>query len=125
MFGAEYRWLSLNRFPNWEIVARSGYIYGTTPVPESTFDPAVPHNDSNAFSVGMGLRCRDHGAFLGLVPCGDDRGAKWLPKAITLDLTYQAVRRDLRQIRQNVNPLIIGHWDSFIHVGAINLGVHF
>lgn len=61
MLGSEYKWLHLTRLPEWEVVVRGGYVYAETPVPESTFEPAVPDSDCHAFSVGLGFLCKKGG----------------------------------------------------------------
>jgi long-chain fatty acid transport protein len=38
------------------ITLRTGYLYGQNPVPNSTFEPAIPDADSHLFTLGTGLK---------------------------------------------------------------------
>jgi long-chain fatty acid transport protein len=125
MAGSEYRWLSIAGLPGWEVAARGGYVRSATPVPSRTFDPTVPDSNYNAFSIGMGWLCRRPGSFLGVLPCGDEQGRWWLPKAIGLDLAYQAVLYDSRKINNNIDPRVNGQWENTVHVGSLSLNVRF
>ena len=98
MVGTEYRWLQLAALPGWEMSARAGYFHSWTPVPDRTFDPAVPDADYNAFAIGLGLLCRGPGRFLAVIPCPGRVGQRG---AIALDLAYQIVLFDARQISNN------------------------
>ena len=33
----------------------AGYLYGQNPVPDSTFEPAIPDSDTHLFCIGTGL----------------------------------------------------------------------
>jgi long-chain fatty acid transport protein len=121
MLGTEYRWLQVGALPGWEVAARGGYFHSWTPVPERTFDPAVPDADYNAFSIGLGLLCRSPGRFLGFIPCGRSAGQG----LVSLDLAYQILLFDTRQISGNIDPRVNGRWETTIHVGALSLRVGF
>jgi len=47
-FGAQYRYNEI-------VTLRAGYLYGKNPVPDSTFEPAIPDSDTHLFTVGTGL----------------------------------------------------------------------
>jgi long-chain fatty acid transport protein len=47
-FGAQYKL-------NDTVTLRGGYLYGQNPVPDSTFEPAIPDSDTHLFCVGIGL----------------------------------------------------------------------
>ncbi|UFS70060.1 OmpP1/FadL family transporter [Geomonas sp. RF6] len=49
--GAKYK---LN--PNVSLLA--GYVYGSTPVPDSTFDPTIPDADTHIFTVGTDMQIK-------------------------------------------------------------------
>jgi long-chain fatty acid transport protein len=121
MLGTEYRWLRVDSLPSWEISVRGGYFHSWTPVPERTFDAAVPDADYHAFAIGLGLLCRFPGRFLGFIPCG--RAAK--QGLVSLDLAYQLVLFDTRQISDNIDPRVTGRWETTTHVGALTLRVGF
>ncbi|BFU96601.1 MAG: fatty acid transporter [Nitrospira sp.] len=123
MIGTEYRWLQVERLPNWEVAARGGYIRSQTPVPDATFNPTVPDSNFNGITVGLGLLCKEHASFLGVIPCGsmgrEGRGA------IGLDLAYQAQIYETRTITGNINPTVNGDYQTLLHIGSINLRLNF
>lgn len=130
MLGTEYKWLRLDKLPEWEVALRGGYWYAQTAVPSSTFSPGIPDANNNAVSIGLGLLCKEKGHFLGLIECGSSSGGKLRPKAIGLDLAYQVLLYETRSITGNQQPLAIpgvvnGTYQTTIHVGAINLRVNF
>ena len=92
-------------------------------MPRQTFGPTIADADYNAFSVGLGLHCRAPGPFLGLIPCRSEPG--WAPKALGLDLSYQAVLSDSRRISNNNDPSVNGVWDTTTHVGSISFSLGF
>jgi long-chain fatty acid transport protein len=94
-------------------------------VPERTFEPAVPDADYNAFSIGLGLLCKPPGRFLGVIPCGRPSEQGKPRGAISLDLAYQILLFDTRQISENVDPRVIGRWETTTHVGSLSLRVAF
>jgi len=125
MVGTEYKWLAPPGLPGWEIAARGGYIYSATPVPAKTFEPAVPDSNYNAFSLGLGFLCRAPGRFLGVLPCGSEKERWWAPKGLGLDLAYQVILYDSRQITTNNDPRVNGQGNTTGHLGSINLCVNF
>ncbi|MEO8327165.1 MAG: long-chain fatty acid transporter, partial [Nitrospirota bacterium] len=64
--------------------------------------------------------CHAPGKFLGILPC-DIFGAK----AIGIDLAYQALLYDERNVQNNQQPLLNGKWDTTLHVGALSLRMNF
>ena len=122
MVGTEYRWLRVDALPGWEVSARAGYYHSWTPVPDRTFEPAVADADYNAFTIGLGLLCRSPGRFLAVIPCPRPMGQRG---AVALDLAYQIVLFDSRQISNNVDPRVNGRWETTTHIGAISLRVGF
>jgi long-chain fatty acid transport protein len=125
MFGSEYRWLAPSGLPGWEIAARGGYIHSATPVPSKTFGAAISDSDYNVFSIGLGLLCRPPGTFAGVLPCGREEGPRWLPRALGLDLAYQEVVYDARQITNDNDPRVNGRWKTSTHVGSISFRFNF
>jgi long-chain fatty acid transport protein len=133
MIGTEYRWLKLARLPQWEVAARAGYWNAQTPIPDSSFNPAVPDSDNHSISVGLGLLCKAGGKFFGVLPCGSD--STYSPKAVGLDLAYQALLYETRTVSNNQNTLanplggpnspVNGTYKSTFHVGIVTLRVNF
>lgn len=123
MFGTEYKWLAPPGLPGWEIAARGGYFHSASPVPTKTFTPVVPDSGINAFSVGLGLLCRASGRLLGVLPCGGEQW--WAPRSIGLDLAYQVVLSDSRQISNNIDPRVNGRWDTTTHAGFVSFRSNF
>jgi long-chain fatty acid transport protein len=130
MIGTEYKWLRPEKLPAWEVALRGGYWHSQTPIPDSSFLPTVPDADQHAVSVGLGFLCKDDGRFLGLLECGNTEGRALRPKAIGLDLAYQAIFYETRTISGNLNPVAIpgvvnGTYQTSFHVGMINFRVNF
>jgi long-chain fatty acid transport protein len=99
---------------------RGGYVRSETPVRSKTFEPANPDADFNAFSVGLGFLCHRGGKFLGVLPC-DGFGTK----GIGIDLAYQVLLYEARNIKNNLQPALNGKWDSTLYVGALSLRLMF
>lgn len=130
MVGTEYKWISPAALPNWEAAVRAGYWHSQTPIPDQGFLPTIPDADQHAVSGGVGLLCKAPGRFLGLVACGVTEGPFFLPKAIGLDLAYQAIFYEPRTVTGNQNPVALpgvvnGTYHTTFHVGSINLRVNF
>ncbi len=120
MVGTEFKALSPPALPQWDVSLRAGYVRSETPVPSREFDPSNPDADYNAFSTGVGFMCHAPGKFLGILPC-DSLGAK----AMGLDLAYQILLYQTRDISNNRQPLLNGEWDTTLHVGALSFRVNF
>ena len=130
MIGTEYKWLGLEALPAWEVALRGGYWHSQTPIPDSSFLPTIPDADQHAVSVGMGFLCKGGGRFLGVIECGSAEGGILRPKALGLDLAYQAIFYENRTVSGNLNPVAIpgvvnGTYQTTFHVGMINLRVNF
>ena len=125
MLGSEYRLLQPSLLSQWEIAFRGGYVFADSPVPERTFSPDVPDADYHAFSIGLGLHCKDRGLFLGFIQCRNADSGKIGMTGIGLDLAYQAILYESRGIQNNLDPRVNGTWDTTIHVGALSLRMIF
>ena len=130
MVGTEYKWLKPAILPAWEVALRGGYWHSQTPVPDSSFTPAVPDADNHAISVGLGLLCKGRGRFLGLIECGATSGGWWRPTGIGLDLAYQALLYETRTVTGNQHPLAVpgsvnGTYQTTYQVGSVNLRLNF
>lgn len=123
MLGTEHKWLQMERLPNWEMAVRGGYIRSQSPIPDATYNPTVPGSDFNGITVGLGLLCKEHASFMGLIPCGsmgrNGRGA------LGLDLAYQAQIYESRTITGNINPTVDGTYRTLLHIGSINVRLKF
>jgi long-chain fatty acid transport protein len=123
--GTEYKWLKMDRLPDWELALRAGYWFSETPIPDFNYNPAVPDANNHTLSFGVGVRCRDNARFLGVLRCGDLGVGRMRTKAISLDLAYQAVLYQSRTITGNRNPTVDGTYESTLHAGTISLRVEF
>ena len=101
MIGTEYKWLHLQRLPDWEVALRGGYWHSQTPVPDVSFNPAVPDADNYSISVGLGFLCKDKGQFLGPFQCGRSEGGRFHRAAVGLDLAYKALLYETRTVTGN------------------------
>ncbi len=75
-------------------VARAGYQFYQSPVPDSTFSPTIPDSDQNVFTVGLGYK----------------RGHHSLEAAYGLDF-YNA-----RNISTDQNPAFNGRYTFNVHL---------
>lgn len=130
MIGTEYKWLRLERLPDWEVAMRGGYWYSQNAVPDSSFTPTVPDANNHSISVGLGLLCKEKGRFLGLIPCGNENAGLLQPKALGLDLAFQAILYETRTVSGNQNPVAIpgsvnGTYQTTWYIGSINLRMNF
>ena len=81
MFGTEYKFLKIERMPEWEVALRGGYTHLQTQMPDQTFNPGIPSSDTHIPSVGVGFICKENGSFLGLTKCGNLGVGSAKPKA--------------------------------------------
>lgn len=125
MLGTEYKWLRLEKLPQWEVALRGGVLQTQTPIPTATFNPALPDADRIGVSTGLGFLCKAGGHFLGLIPCGTSGTSMFIPKAIALDVAAQVFFAEPRTITGNVNPTVNGDYHANEYVGAINVRVNF
>lgn len=77
---------------NW--VARAGYQYYESPVPDSTFSPTIPDADQNVFTIGLGFKHGPHA----------------LEAAYGLDFYGD------RNIRNDQNPAFNGDYKITVHL---------
>ncbi len=131
MVGTEYKWLRPTALPEWELGLRLGYAYGQSPVPDRHYNPTLPADaDNHSITIGGGFLCKGHGQFLGLFACGNPEGRGFFPKAIGLDLAYQAILYENRTVSGAESPIGIpgtldGTYKTTLHIGSINLRVIF
>jgi long-chain fatty acid transport protein len=126
MIGTEYKWLKLERLPEWEIAARAGFMNIETQMPDQNFNPGIPSANQYIPSFGLGFTCKENGSFLGLTKCGNLGIGPAKPKAIGMDLSYQAVFYEERTITNSaINPAINGTYKTMIHAGGVSLRFNF
>ena len=125
MLGTEYKWLTLESLPSWEVAVRAGYTNQQTQMPDFGFDPGSPSADVNIVGAGLGLVCKERGKFLGLIPCGDLGVGAVKTKLIGLDLSYQAALYEERTITGNRNPTVNGLYKTTLHTGGVSVRVAF
>jgi long-chain fatty acid transport protein len=130
MFGTEYKWLDPAWLPHHDVALRGGYWYSQNAVPSSTLEPAVSDNNNHSVSVGVGVLCKGGGRFAGFIPCGG--GDRWyVPKAVGLDLAYQALIYETRHVAGNQQFIpqppgaLNGTYNTIFHIGMVNLRVNF
>jgi long-chain fatty acid transport protein len=125
MVGTEYKWLTIETLPSWEIALRAGYTNQQSQMPDQTFDPGVPSTDVHIVGGGAGVLCQDGGSLLGLVKCGEFGIGSVKTKAIGLDLSYQASLYEERTIAGNRNPTVNGLYKTTLHTGGISVRMVF
>jgi len=78
-------------------VLRAGYQFYQSPVPDSTFSPAIPDANQNVFTIGLGYRYRHH----------------------SFEAAYGADFYDTRHIENNQNPAFDGTWNFTVHLFSL------
>lgn len=121
MLGTEYKWMALESLPSWEVALRAGYTNQQTQMPDLTYDPGIPSSDLHTIGGGVGFLCKEQGSFLGLMRCGDFGVGSLKPKAIGLDLSYQAALYEDRTVLGNRNPTVNGIYRTTLHVGSASI----
>jgi long-chain fatty acid transport protein len=121
MLGTEYKWLSLESLPNWEMALRGGYTNQQSQMPDLTYDPGIPSSDVHVVGGGLGLLCKEQGSFLGLMRCGDLGVGSLKPKAIGLDLSLQAALYEDRTVLGNRNPTVDGTYRTTLYNGSASI----
>ena len=121
MFGTEYKWLKLESLTNWEVALRGGYTNQQSQMPNFSFDPGIPSSDLHVAGGGLGLLCKEQGSFLGLMRCGDLGVGSLKPKAIGIDLSYQAAFYEDRTVLGNRNPTVDGVYRTMLHLGSASI----
>jgi long-chain fatty acid transport protein len=121
MLGTEYKWMALESLPNWEVALRGGYTNQQNQMPDLNFDPGIPSADLNVVGGGLGLLCKEQGSFLGLMRCGDIGLGSLKPKAIGLDLAFQAGLYEDRTVQGNRNPTVDGIYRTTLYLGSATI----
>ena len=121
MLGTEYKWLALESLLNWEVALRGGYTNQQNQMPDVTYDPGIPSSDLHVVGGGLGLLCKEHGMFLGLMRCGDLGVGSLKPKAIGLDLAFQAGLYEERTVQGNRNPTVDGIYRTTLYLGSATI----
>ncbi|MCX5728049.1 MAG: outer membrane protein transport protein [Nitrospirae bacterium] len=121
MLGTEYKWLTLESLPNWEVALRAGYTNQQTQMPDLTYDPGIPSADVNIVGGGVGFLCKEQGSFLGLIRCGDLGVGSLKPKAIGIDLSLQAGLYEERTVSGNRNPTVDGTYRTTLYNGSVSI----
>lgn len=124
MVGTEYRWLKIDTLPEWELALRAGYTNSPTQVPDSSFDPALPSADVHILSVGFGALCKEGGTVFG-IRCGDVGVGSIKPKAIALDLSYQASLYEQRTVTGASVSVVNGLYRTTYHTGGLSVRFNF
>ncbi|MGH7217149.1 MAG: OmpP1/FadL family transporter [Nitrospiraceae bacterium] len=106
--GTEYKWLGLESLPNWEVALRSGYTNQQSQMPDLTYDPGIPSSDLHVVGGGLGLLWKEQRSFLGSLT----------PKAIGIDLAFQAALYEDRTVSGNRNPTVDGTYRTTLYVGS-------
>jgi long-chain fatty acid transport protein len=121
MLGTEYKWRALESLPNWVVALRGGYTNQPTQMPDLTFDPGIPSADLHVVGGGLGLLCKEQGSFLGLMRCGDLGVGSLKPKAIGVDLSFQAALYEDRTVVGNRNPTVDGTYRTTLYNGSVSI----
>ncbi len=125
MIGSEYKWLTPTALPGWEVALRGGYWNSQTPIPDSSFDPEIPDADNHSISFGLGLLCKENGTIFNLFDCGSSGIGKFRPKAVGVDLAYQVLLYEVREVGGNVNSTVNGTYKTTFHIGSVNFRINF
>ena len=84
-----------------ELVARLGYIYMESPIPDETLAPTLPNNDQHTVTLGLGYTKGAH----------------------TFDVAYGYSFFDDRDIDNNQNPAYNGKYETeFSHIVGLSYG---
>jgi long-chain fatty acid transport protein len=121
MLGSEYKWLALESLPNWVVALRGGYTNQQNQIPDATYDPGIPSSDLHIVGGGLGLLCKGQGSFLGLMRCGDVGLGSLKPKAIGLDLAFQAGLYEDRTVQGNRIPTVDGIYRTTLYLGSATI----
>lgn len=92
-----------------DLTLMAGYLYGNDPVPDSTFEPAIPDSDSHLFSVGGSYRM--------------DR------VRFSMSYAYQLMEKRTKEYNvysaRNFSTGADGTYESSLHLLAVSLGYIF
>jgi long-chain fatty acid transport protein len=86
---------------NWTL--RSGYLYLESPIPDTTFSPAMLDQSQSVVSLGLGFHTGRH----------------------TVDLAYALGLFPTREVRGNQNPAYNGDYDFAGHLAALSYTIAF
>ncbi len=100
---------------------RGGYTNQQNQTPDVTYDPGIPSSDLHVVGGGLGLLCKEQGSFLGLMRCGDIGLGSLKPKAIGLDLAFQAGLYEDRTVQGNRNPTVDGIYRTTLYLGSATI----
>ncbi len=132
MIGTEYKFLKIERMPEWEVALRGGYMNLDTQMPDQTFNPGIPSAVQHIPSVGIGFLCRENGSFFGWTKCGNLGIGSVKPRAIGLDFSYQIAFYEDRTVAGQVtnpavgtNAAINGTYRTTIHAGGVTIRIDF
>jgi long-chain fatty acid transport protein len=127
LVGTEYRWLTIDQLPGWEVAVRGGYTNLQTQVPDSTFNPAIPSADLHIISTGLGLLCRGNGSLFGLVSCGSLGIGSIKAKVVGIDLSYQVSVYEPRTVSGNTGDRagVNGFYQTTAHAGGLSARISF
>ncbi len=89
---------------NDSLAVMAGYLYGWNPVPDSTFEPAIPDSDTHLFCLG-----------------GELRMARM---TVALGYAYQ-LQKERTKHTNMYGSLANGSYDSSLHLLAVSLGYRF
>jgi long-chain fatty acid transport protein len=121
MLGTEYKWLRLNRLPDWEITARAGYMSQQNQIPNRTFNPGTPSAMTHDLTVGWGVLCNANGSFFGFAKCQSLGIGPLKPKSVGLDVSFESIFYEERTVTGNQNPTVNGTYKTIIYAGGISL----
>jgi long-chain fatty acid transport protein len=65
--------------------------------------------------------CKEQGSFLGLMRCGDLGVGSLKPKAIGVDLSFQAALYEDRTVSGNRNPTVDGTYRTTLYNGSVSI----
>ena len=123
MLGTEYKWLTIESFPNWVVAVRAGYTNQQNHMPDLTYDPGIPSSDLHVVGGGLGFLCKEQGVFLGLIQCGALGVGSLKPKSIGIDLSLQAGIYEDRTVSGNRNPAVDGTYDTTLYNGSASMRI--
>ena len=94
-------------------------------MPDLTFNPGTPSADVNIISAGLGVLCQERGSFSGLTRCGELGVGAFKPKAVGVDLSYQASLYEQRTVTGNtgVRAPVNGVYSTTLHTGGVSFRV--
>ncbi len=89
---------------NDRVALMAGYLYGDNPVPDSTFEPAIPDSDTHLFTVGSELTFNQ--------------------LKVTMAYGFQ-LQEDRDKKTNEYETIANGSYENYIHLAAISLSYTF